>query len=384
MLNLDPALSPGQLQFSNPAITGSLDLPFIRQTANNPDSDISDAGLFDLIFEFYKAGNDRGEIDYYRRFGIFDPDDPNTGGLDPPIETVSYDISGIATLTALDFVHASAPPAEFGPFRSVAKMQGLSVGGDTAWVTGPTHYQPGGVGGTSDSSWASLAPDGQDVLEIEIGGTTVGTQYDRVNVAAPTTLTGTLDLALIGAGPFVPATTDSFQIMTYPSRTGMFDSVAGAMIEPGRSFSLHYGPTSLWAIAGQWDATGMEIAGDVSVPDDELRIGGDWVWSGMLVKRGVGELILDLNGGFDAQAGAQLVVLEGQVRLDGEFSDTLSLEAVSFEELGESAVAAMGFDPANDSGWILTVVGVPEPSAVAVLAIVGVAALRARRRKPIA
>jgi hypothetical protein len=49
-------------------------------------------------------------------------------------------------------------------------------------------------------------------LEIQIAGTTVGTQYDQVNVAGPAFLGGTLDVSLVGG--FTPKHGDLFHIVT--------------------------------------------------------------------------------------------------------------------------------------------------------------------------
>lgn len=48
-------------------------------------------------------------------------------------------------------------------------------------------------------------------LAIELGGTTVGSQYDRLSVTGPATIAGTLSVSLIDG--FMPAFGDDFQIL---------------------------------------------------------------------------------------------------------------------------------------------------------------------------
>ena len=58
-------------------------------------------------------------------------------------------------------------------------------------------------------------------INLELGGTTVTTQYDRIAVTGSATLGGTLNVALINA--FTPATTNTFQVLTTTgTRSGTF------------------------------------------------------------------------------------------------------------------------------------------------------------------
>ncbi|WP_428939737.1 BNR-4 repeat-containing protein [Fontivita pretiosa] len=62
----------------------------------------------------------------------------------------------------------------------------------------------------------SQSPSG--TLEIELGGTIVGSQYDRLAIAGSATLDGTLRVSLIG--DFVPLPGQRFDVMTFGARTG--------------------------------------------------------------------------------------------------------------------------------------------------------------------
>ncbi|MEK6703212.1 MAG: hypothetical protein AABZ53_13180 [Planctomycetota bacterium] len=83
-------------------------------------------------------------------------------------------------------------------------------------------------------------------MEIEIGGTAHGTQYDRVNVGGTALLNGGLDLRLINA--FVPSPAQTFVILDAGTIAGGFAHVASghrlAVSGGGGSFVVHYGSGS--------------------------------------------------------------------------------------------------------------------------------------------
>ncbi len=80
-------------------------------------------------------------------------------------------------------------------------------------------------------------------LDIELGGATVGSQYDRLSISGSATLDGTLALSLIDG--FGPATGQSFQVMTFADHTGTFSTVTG--LSQGRFplFSLAVNPANV-------------------------------------------------------------------------------------------------------------------------------------------
>jgi IPT/TIG domain/G8 domain len=62
-------------------------------------------------------------------------------------------------------------------------------------------------------------------LKIELGGLTAGTQFDQLAISGAATLAGTLNLSLINS--FAPSIGNSFQILTFASKTGTFGTVNG-------------------------------------------------------------------------------------------------------------------------------------------------------------
>ena len=85
----------------------------------------------------------------------------------------------------------------------------------------------------------------------------------------------------------------------------------------------------------------------------------------MLIKRGDGELVIDLSDGFSARTGAALAIVDGTVRLVGT-GQVLSLDALTFGELSQ-----LSGDPslAGQYGWYANVVAVPEPGGLVLVAV---------------
>jgi hypothetical protein len=207
-------------------------------------------------------------------------------------------------------------------------------------------------------------------IDVELGKNSLG----QVLASGTATLAGTLSLSTQGPKPSL---TDTYEFMTYSSRSGAFDDVVVEEIQPGLSFSVHYDDTRALAIVGEWAAAGEELTGDFDVPDD-LLVSGAWDWTDTLIKRGAGELVLDLDGGFSAGTGATLAIVAGTVRLRGT-AQTLSLDALTFGELGQlSGDASL----AGEYGWYGSVVAVPEPGGLVLVAagLLGLGCWRCRFR----
>lgn len=75
-------------------------------------------------------------------------------------------------------------------------------------------------------------------MRVRLGGTSAG-QFDRFDFGSTATLGGTLDVTTTGS--FVPAAGNSFDVLTYPSRTGEFGSIVGN----GQTYTPTYGPSAL-------------------------------------------------------------------------------------------------------------------------------------------
>lgn len=77
-------------------------------------------------------------------------------------------------------------------------------------------------------------------LNIEIGGTTAGSEFDKLNITGTATLASTLNVSLFGG--YCPE--GSFEIMTFASRTGDFITKNGLDLGGGRSFTATAGATN--------------------------------------------------------------------------------------------------------------------------------------------
>lgn len=153
-----------------------------------------------------------------------------------------------------------------GPGRSVTFSNGWTQGfsgvaahrllldGDGAPATvhgastlgGRTRVQGLGV----FTSGLSLQPTAE--LDLRIAGTVPGSDFDQVQIGQQAALGGTLQIG-IGIG-FQPAFGDSFELLTFASRVGQFDTVAiagGEVAEAGGlTLTVHYQDTAVVLAVG--------------------------------------------------------------------------------------------------------------------------------------
>lgn len=80
------------------------------------------------------------------------------------------------------------------------------------------------------------------ILNIDIGGTTPGTQYDRLAVSGTAEMNGTINVALVGA--FVPSGGSTFDVITYSAHIGDFTTKNFPTFGSGGFFSDTYTPTA--------------------------------------------------------------------------------------------------------------------------------------------
>jgi hypothetical protein len=97
-------------------------------------------------------------------------------------------------------------------------------------------------------------------FSVEIGGTTVS-DFDRLTVSGAATFDGTLAASLIGG--FTPNVGDTFQIMTFASRSGDFDQEQGFVLGGGLGFRKVLNATDLTLLVVQ------EICDDQIDNDDD-------------------------------------------------------------------------------------------------------------------
>jgi autotransporter-associated beta strand protein len=127
--------------------------------------------------------------------------------------------------------------------RGVAVDKGAVLRG-TGFIRGPTHNDGLITPGTSAGMLAVQGVYTQSEigsLGIEIGGTTAGTQYDRLAVAGTAALDGALNVTLING--FNPAVGSTFDILTAGSLAGTFTTVNLPSFPNFKEFRVDYLPT---------------------------------------------------------------------------------------------------------------------------------------------
>jgi hypothetical protein len=101
-------------------------------------------------------------------------------------------------------------------------------------ITNAGHIMPGG-----NASSGNIVVTGDYVqtaagaLDIDIGGLTAVTQYDRIDITGKATINGSLNVTLING--YVPtALGTSFRVMNYGSHSGTFVTTTGLDIGNGK------------------------------------------------------------------------------------------------------------------------------------------------------
>ena len=79
-----------------------------------------------------------------------------------------------------------------------------------------------------------LHPGARGTLEIDVNGTTQGTQFDHLAVGGAANLDGAV--AVVKGAGFDPLLTDTFPFLTSASRTGTFDTLAGSLLASGKGY----------------------------------------------------------------------------------------------------------------------------------------------------
>ena len=171
-----------------------------------------------------------------------------------------------------------------GTFDNAAA--GTLQGEGTLDVSAATFTNAGNVNpGTSPgilSITGNYTQDSTGTLNIEIGGLTAGSQFDRLAVSGSATLAGTLNVSLIN--PFNPSQGNSFQIVNYASNSGTFDSTN---LPSGFVWDITYGANAVtitvistlitwdgggdgssWDDPLNWDTDTLPGASDDAIIDD--------------------------------------------------------------------------------------------------------------------
>jgi hypothetical protein len=113
-----------------------------------------------------------------------------------------------------------------------------------ATVTNGAQVIPGGAGAAGLLSInGNYTQNASGALNIDLGGTTAGSQYDQLAVSGTALLAGTINVATINA--FQPAFGSSFQVLTFGSASGNFATYTAPSLASGLFLDSVFSPTSL-------------------------------------------------------------------------------------------------------------------------------------------
>jgi uncharacterized repeat protein (TIGR01451 family) len=111
----------------------------------------------------------------------------------------------------------------------------------TATLSNAGQVSPGSSPGVLTLTRMAQSPAG--AVNVEIGGTVAGSQFDQLNLTGAATLDGMLNISLING--FTPSLGQTFRVVGWGSRAGTFTTINGLDIGGGLRFEPSYGATGL-------------------------------------------------------------------------------------------------------------------------------------------
>jgi T5SS/PEP-CTERM-associated repeat protein len=108
-------------------------------------------------------------------------------------------------------------------------------------------------------------------LQVEIGGTTAGTQFDQLLVSGSVTAGGALDVSFVNG--FLPHLGESFKILDFTSFSGNFAAINLPAIASDLMWStwrIHIDGTLLVTVPGDYNGDGTVDAADYTIWHDSL------------------------------------------------------------------------------------------------------------------
>jgi hypothetical protein len=183
--------------------------------------------------------------------------------------TSTIGLSGGPTFTNTGTVEATSGTLRFSAgytqTAGTTRLNGGSLRFDqTAAIQGGTLAGTGMITGNVNNSGGAVAPGlspglltitggytqgASAMFNVEIGGLDPGTQFDKLAVSGNAMLNGTLAIALTKG--FVPSLGQSFEVMTFATRSGDFTTVTGTGIDGGLVFVKNTGATNVILVVGQ-------------------------------------------------------------------------------------------------------------------------------------
>ena len=167
----------------------------------------------------------------------------NTGGS---ITAGGVAMNHTGTITIAALLDADTMNVTAGGGTTITSTGRLvGAGGITGGLNNAGDFAPGSSPGIVNIVGAYSQDSVTGVLEIELGGTAVGTEYDQVNITGTAMLAGVLDVTTIdlGGGLFVPSTGNRFDIVT--AAGGILGTFGNENLPAGYAWDVDYNTTTL-------------------------------------------------------------------------------------------------------------------------------------------
>jgi cyclophilin family peptidyl-prolyl cis-trans isomerase len=147
-----------------------------------------------------------------------------------------------------------------GTGKTLSATHGANIGRPLEVSGG--EFSPGiATGSVTLSSYTQLATGR---LTIQLGGETVGTQYDQLNVTTSATLAGNLSVFAISS--FAPSAGDTFNILNAGSITGNFSTATLPTLRTGLAWDLQTTANTLkLVVLPDYNNSGTVDVGDLTV-----------------------------------------------------------------------------------------------------------------------
>jgi hypothetical protein len=160
-----------------------------------------------------------------------------TGGITTVDGRLAVPLGGLVNITGGTLQGGGALPAGATITGSVSLGNPSTTA--ATFIIGDSNKKSGLI--AIANNYAQLATG---VMDVQIGGTTPGTQYSQVNITGTAALTGTLNIAIIKS--FKPTIGQTFTILNASTGvTGTFSVVNGTSIDSTKHFSVSYTPTTV-------------------------------------------------------------------------------------------------------------------------------------------
>jgi hypothetical protein len=160
-----------------------------------------------------------------------------TGGTTTVDGRLAVPLGGLVNITGGTLQGGGALPAGATITGSVSVGNASTTA--ATFIIGDSNKKSGLI--AIANNYAQLATG---VMDVQIGGTTPGTQYSQLNVTGTAALTGTLNIAIIKS--FKPTIGQTFTILNASTGvTGTFSVVNGTSIDSTKHFSVSYTPTTV-------------------------------------------------------------------------------------------------------------------------------------------